>query len=109
MNERLLYLSTALGWRQVLSIGLGFLPSIVDGDLEGNGKERVHVLKEVVEVDFIRLLFTDEAPQMPFHIHSRNLGSYSTPPAFLTCLRYPFRLLLNNLGASYHLHPSGST
>ena len=59
MNERLLYLSTALGWRQVLSIGLGFLPLIVDGDLEGNGKERVHVLKVVVEVDFIRLFLED--------------------------------------------------
>ena len=59
MNECLLYLSMALGWRQVLSIGLGFLPSIVDGDLEGNGKERVHVLKEVVEVDFIWLFLED--------------------------------------------------
>jgi len=53
--------------------------------------------------------FTDEALQMPFHIHPKNLGSYSTPPAFLTCLRHPFRLLPNNLGASHHLHPSGST
>jgi len=34
--------------------------------------------------------FTDEAPQMPFHIHSRNLGSYSTPPVFLTCLHHRF-------------------
>ena len=54
-------------------------------------------------------LFTDETPQMPFHIHPRNLGSYSTPPAFPMCLLHPFQLPLNNLGASYHLHPSGST
>jgi len=54
-------------------------------------------------------LFTDEAPQMPLRIHPRNLGSHSTPLAFLTYLRLRFRLLLNNLGASYHLHPSHPT
>jgi len=54
-------------------------------------------------------LFTDEASQMPLHIHPRNLGSCSTPPAFLMCLRHPLRSLLNNLGVSYHLHPSRST
>jgi len=58
-NEGLPYLSTALGRRQLLSIGLGLLPSIVDGNLEGDGKEGVHILKEVVEVDFIRLFLED--------------------------------------------------
>jgi len=58
-NEGLLYLTTALGCRQLLSIGLRLLPSIVDRDLEGNGKEGVHILKEVVEVHFIRLFLED--------------------------------------------------
>ena len=63
-------------------------------------------LRRRAQISSRNTVFTDKAPQMPLHIHLRNLNSYSTPHLSPMCLHHPFRLLLNIHGGSYHSHLS---
>ena len=57
MKLKMFHLTMALRSQEILSSALQVLPAVVDGDLEGNRQQGVHILKIICKVHLIQPLF----------------------------------------------------